>query len=140
MTKHGWTNRGASKCVSAALCAGLSTACSPTPDTLDSGDPAGRIHAAGEAAASGDMAALPDLVAMLSSDDPAERMVAIGTLQRLTDRRFGYDPTASSAARFAAIQRWEGWLAARTQGEAGGTGGGPLDPATVTPRTPRTDR
>jgi hypothetical protein len=116
------------------------------PDTFDSVDPAGRMHAAGRAAATGDTTAEPELVEMLASDDPAERLVAIGTLERLTGERLGYDPAAGPALRRAAIERWRAWLAKRNPPVKEGTSGGATHPATVAPQGPspssgtRTDR
>ena len=92
-------------------------------DSFQSVDPAGRLHAASKAAAANDKSAIPDLVGMLSSDDPAERLVAIGTLERLTGERLGYDPAGSPSSRSAAIQRWNKQVAERS-GEGN-------DPATV---------
>lgn len=99
------------------------------PDSFSSGDPAGRMNAARLADARGDRTAIPDLVHMLSSDDPAERMVAIGSLEKLTGQRLGYDPTAPAWARAEGIDRWNAWLAKG--------GEGVNDPATV--RSIRTD-
>ncbi|MBY0309459.1 MAG: hypothetical protein K2Q09_12010 [Phycisphaerales bacterium] len=99
------------------LGAGLTAGCSGAhaPDTLNSGDPAGRMHAAALAAAAGDVSAEGALVQMLRSDDPAERMVAIGSLERLTGERMGYSPAGSPEARRQAVARWEAWLAGRAQ-------------------------
>lgn len=105
----------------AASCVGFDQ-----PDSFDSVDPAGRMHAAAAAAASSDRTALPELIEMLRSDDLAERLVAIGTLERLTGERFGYDPSASDESRRAAIGRWE--ARAASGGWGGGEGG---NPATV---------
>lgn len=62
---------------------------------------------------------------MLASDDPAERLVAIGTLERLTGERLGYDPAGHPSARAAAIARW------RQRAAVAETRGGANDPATV---------
>ncbi|MFT3685234.1 MAG: hypothetical protein QM783_09965 [Phycisphaerales bacterium] len=85
-------------------------AASPGPDTFASVDPAGRMHAAAVADANHDTSAVPMLVEMLSSDDPAERLVAIGVLEKLTGQRLGYSPTASSHSRKLAVERWYDWL------------------------------
>lgn len=81
------------------------------------------MNAAGKAAAAGDTSAVPSLVEMLRSDDPAERMLAIGTLEKLTGERLGFDPTGSASSRGAAIGRWE----VRVAGGSGAVN----DPATV---------
>lgn len=54
---------------------------------------------------------LRDLVRMLSSDDPATRLLAIAALERKTGQRLGYDPAASQPERVEAIGVWERWLA-----------------------------
>lgn len=68
------------------------------------------MHAASQAAAAGDTSAIPVLVEMLASDDPAERMVAIGTLERLTGERRGFFAAASPKSRAEAVARWYAWL------------------------------
>lgn len=77
------------------------------PDSFTSVDPAGRMNAAGRAAASDDESAVPQLVEMLASDDPAERLIAIAALDRITGDRLGFDPAADPAARRAGIKRWQ---------------------------------
>ncbi len=104
--------------VMAVSCVGFDEA-----DSFQSVDPAGRMHAAALADAAGDKTAVPSLVEMLSSDDPAERMVAIGSLEKLTGERLGYDPAGSPSSRMAAIARWKSRVADAS--------GGVNDPATV---------
>jgi hypothetical protein len=82
------------------------------------------MHAAAEADAKGDRSAVPMLIEMLASDDPAERMVAIGVLEKLTGQRLGYSPAGSAHSRALAVDRWYDWL--RTNDLRGGA-----DPATV---------
>jgi hypothetical protein len=112
----------------ALIAAGLSAAAilcacgSPGPDRLTSVDPAGRMNAAARAAAAGDVGAVPLLVEMLQSDDPAERMVAIGALERLTGERRGFAAPASPGSRAEAVARWYQWL---ESGEPARRGDGP---------------
>ncbi|HYF15326.1 MAG TPA: HEAT repeat domain-containing protein [Phycisphaerales bacterium] len=91
----------------AALCASLLAACGPTVDpSFDSPEPAARNAAIVEAVRSGDRAAIPDLVRMLESDDPATRVLAIRALERLTGRTLDYEATADELARAGAVRRW----------------------------------
>jgi hypothetical protein len=69
-------------------------------------NPSERSAAAAKAAAERDESALPDLIVMLDSSDPASRMVAIAALERITGQRLGYDATADRADRNAAADRW----------------------------------
>lgn len=73
---------------------------------FDSIDPSERSAAAAKAASEGDRAAVPDLIVMLDSSDPAARMVAIAALERITGQRLGYEATAELAARNEAVDRW----------------------------------
>jgi HEAT repeat protein len=81
--------------------------CGPaiTPD-FNSPEPAARNAAIVRAGTARDHAALPHLVRMLDSDDPATRLLAIQALERLTGQRLGYDPAEAPARRDAAVQRW----------------------------------
>lgn len=102
-----------SVCVLAGGCA------QQPPKGFDSPEPAERMHAAVAAAKDGDQSAIPELIELLASDDPATRMVSILTLQRLTGQTMGYDYAAGQPDREIAIQRWVAWQSARTQsGEA----------------------
>lgn len=80
-----------------------------TPEGFDAAAPEGRIPAIIDAARTGDRAAIPDLIGQLDSDDPAVRMFAIRTLERLTDRTFGYDHAAPERLRRPAVDRWTAW-------------------------------
>ncbi len=73
---------------------------------FDSIDPSERSLAAARAAQERDANAIPELIKMLESSDPAARMTAIASLERITGERFGYDPTGAPVARRAAIERW----------------------------------
>lgn len=57
------------------------------------------------------------LILMLGSDDPAERLYAIGRLDRLTGERLGYDPTADAQVRSKAQDRWRDWLEQRVNSQ-----------------------
>jgi len=84
---------------------------------FDDVDPAARIQAIQDAAASNDRSAIPDLIRSLDSDDPAERMLAIRALEQMTGQTLGYEHWAPRADRAAAAQRWADWYA------GGGDGG-----------------
>lgn len=104
--------------------------CGPTiRPSFDSPEPAARNAAIVAAARSGDRRAVPDLVRMLDSDDPATRLLAIRTLERLTGQTFGYDHAAESRDREPAVRRWREFAAggpgragAGTDGAKGGGG------------------
>ena len=88
--------------------AALLPACGPTPPrTFDSPEPAARIDAIVDAAATEDKASVPGLVRMLESDDPATRLVAIRTLERMTGTTLGYDHAANQMDRDEAVVRWD---------------------------------
>ena len=57
-------------------------------------------------ARAGDRGAVPELVEALDSDDPAVRLTAFLALRRLTDRSFGYCPSAPADERAEAVRRW----------------------------------
>lgn len=79
-------------------------------------DPAGKIPAMKIAAQRKDQSAVPALVAALQSDDPAERLYAIGALRRITGQTLDYSYYGSDAEREAGVGRWKAWLAARPPG------------------------
>lgn len=95
---------------------------------FDEPAPAARFRAIHSAAATDDQKAIPDLIQMLDSDDPAERVLAIGTLERLTGQSLGYDASASSTSRDAAVGRWVEWYA-----QQGRTSSHPPGPVGKTP-------
>ena len=90
----------------------------PIPDGGFRGpDPASRIYAAvgvaQEFQRTGEKPARPilgDLVQMLISADPAERLVASDTLRLVTGKNFGYLPYAPLAERRVAAERWTTWV------------------------------
>jgi len=74
-------------------------------------DPAARIRAIHRAAETDDRSAIPDLIRSLESDDAAERLLAIRTLERMTGRTLGYDHAADRGQREVAVKRWAEWYA-----------------------------
>ncbi|MCC7390327.1 MAG: HEAT repeat domain-containing protein [Phycisphaerales bacterium] len=96
--------------------------CTPIPQGFDSPEPAARMEAAGEAADRGDVGAIPALIGLLDSDDPATRLVAIRSLERLTGETLGYEHAAGEGERGAAIGRWVEWERARADGGVGPAG------------------
>ncbi len=83
--------------------------------SLTSDDPAGRIPAMKQAAARMDTSAVPQLVELLASDDPAERLYAIEALRRITGKTMGYNYYGSETERAEAIARWKASLTPATQ-------------------------
>ena len=75
--------------------------------SFDSPEPAARNAAIVHAASTGDKTAIPDLVRMLESDDPATRMLAITTLERLTGETHGYVAKDKPSVRREAVRRWQ---------------------------------
>ena len=78
-------------------------------------DPAARFRATQKAAHDRDEAAIKPLILQLESDDAAERVFAIGTLERLTGQTLGYDHAAARSDRAVAVQRWVDWYNQRQQ-------------------------
>jgi hypothetical protein len=82
--------------------------CGPTiTPSFDSPEPAARNAAIVKAADSLDASKVPDLVRMLDSDDPATRLLAINSLERITGETLGYDYAAPEYERQAAVDRWQ---------------------------------
>lgn len=91
-----------------AACLGLLLGgCGSTirPD-FESPEPAARNAAIVDAAARNDRSAVPQLVRMLESDDPATRSLAISALERLTGQTHGYEAWDTPLRREEAIARW----------------------------------
>lgn len=87
---------------------------------FNSPDPTERTLAVGHAAVDPDPATIPELIGLLESEDPAERMLAIRTLEIQTGQTLGYEYTASEPSRHQAVQRWAEW----EQGRRGAASGG----------------
>lgn len=105
--------RWSRKCAGAIVAAGLlaSVGCA-NPDSavgFQERDPAARLRAIRQAAAAGDRSAIPDLIRLLESDDAAERLLAIRTLEHMTGQTLGYDHAAAPDDRRAAAERWADW-------------------------------
>lgn len=64
------------------------------------------MYAIEAAAREGDHSAIPRLIETLDADDPAVRMMAIATLERLTGRTYGYRYYDAPWDRREAIARW----------------------------------
>ena len=102
----------------------LLTGCAPPiPDGgFNAPDPASRLYAAAGVAAKWSsiqppedrvrpsITTLQQLVVMLESSDPAERMVASETLQMVTGKDFGYEASDPLPERFLAVNRWRSWV------------------------------
>ncbi len=86
----------------------LLCSCGPsaTEGGFDAPNPAARSVALERAVRTGDLSAVPKIVQLLDSDDPAIRMLAIDALQRLTGETYGYRHHDPSYVRQAAIQQW----------------------------------
>lgn len=82
------------------------------PRGFDAAAPEARIDDILDAARAGDQSAVPDLVRQLDSDDPAVRLLAILSLERLTGQRLGYDHAAPAWQREPAVARWAAWTQA----------------------------
>lgn len=80
--------------------------------------PAAGLEPTLEAARTEDRDAIPDLIESLASSDPAVRLSAIETLERLTGETMGYRHYDSMIDRNAAI---EDWIAAYQRGDFEGT-------------------
>ncbi|MCP4835972.1 MAG: hypothetical protein GY895_14555 [Phycisphaera sp.] len=110
------------------LLGGLTACAPPIPSGgFDAPDPASRIYAAvrvaaafGETGARPDEATLRDLVEMLLSTDPAERLVAGDTLELVTGEDFGFDAADPFVQRVAAADRWAAWVGRSTPEESRG--------------------
>lgn len=61
------------------------------------------------AAEDDDQTSIPKLIRSLESDDPAVRFFAIGSLERVTGQRLGYDPFGDEPERTVAVERWHAW-------------------------------
>lgn len=87
---------------------------------FDEADTGARMRAIRQAASSGDESAVPGLIGRLESDDPAERLLAIRVLEKLTGQTQGFDYAASIEQRDASIRRWVEWYEGEHKVKAGG--------------------
>ena len=93
------------------ICLALLPACTaPTQQSgFDADDPSARTRALRSAVERNDRSAIPDMIEMLDSPDPAHRLLAIGALQRMTGQTLDYDYAATEHQREQAIRRWLQW-------------------------------
>lgn len=99
----------------------LMTACSAPSARIggfESDNPATLLFAIQEAGESRDRSAVPNLVEALENDDPAVRMMAIVSLERITGERLGYKPYTSSVLRAPAVARWQAMVRGETSDKA----------------------
>lgn len=92
--------------LSVVLAGSLVTACAMRVTDFDAAEPAARIRASVNADREGDVTAIPKLIAGLSSDDPALRLISIRALENLTGQTYGYRYFAPEWEREQAIRRW----------------------------------
>jgi hypothetical protein len=79
-------------------------------------DPLVRIPRMKQAVEDQDLSVLPKLIDELASRDPAIRLFAISSLERLTGQRLGFVYYDSVESRAEAMQRWRAWLTERQGG------------------------
>ncbi len=81
-----------------------------TTSDIRASDPATRLAAIRVIDENPDPSAIPDLIAALDSDDPAVRLMSIGTLRKITGKSFNYHFDASPTERNQAVSAWvEAW-------------------------------
>lgn len=96
-----------------AACAAVASCADPDKAVgFEDKDPAARLRAVRQAAQTEDRSAIRPLITRLDSDDPAERLLAIRTLERMTGETMGYDHAAPRHERDAAVRRWVRWYEA----------------------------
>lgn len=98
--------------------------CASRPVGFDAPDSAGQLAAIERALVTRDAAAAPELVRLLSSDDPVVRLVASRTLEDLTGQTMGYNHADPEWKRREAIQRWVAWTQTRPTATGSGNGRG----------------
>lgn len=81
-----------------------------TSSDIRASDPATRLAAIRLIDEDPDLSAIPDLIAALDSDDPAVRLMSIGTLRKITGKSFNYRFDGSPTERNQAVSAWaEAW-------------------------------
>lgn len=92
--------------------------CFPTLEpAFDSPAPSKRLDAIVDAAARDDRSTIPPLIEMLDSDDPAERMLAIRALERISGgETFGYRYADPEWLRQESVNRWAEWAESELAG------------------------
>ncbi len=96
-----------------SVCAFGPFGCSWPRASLDSPDPGSRIDAIADAAARRDESAVPALIGLLDSDDPAVRLASIRALERITGQTLGYEHAAREPERREKIELWVRWYEER---------------------------
>lgn len=93
--------------------------CFPTLEpAFDSPAPSKRLDAIVDAAAQDDRSTIPPLIDMLDSDDPAERMLAIRALERISGgQTFGYRYADPEWLRRESVNRWVDWAESEQAGQ-----------------------
>ncbi|XVJ58521.1 MAG: hypothetical protein HEQ23_03620 [Tepidisphaera sp.] len=91
------------------LLAGVGGCLATSEPGLSSRDPAERVDAMIDAAATRDRRAIPGLIERLDSQDGGERLLAITALKRITGETQGYEHAGPPAERDAAVARWRTW-------------------------------
>jgi len=91
----------------ACTCALVGCGPSATDGGFESANPAARMYAIEQAARENDRSAIPCIIEQLDCDDPAVRLLAITTLERMTGQTYGYRHYDDAPERRAAIARWE---------------------------------
>lgn len=87
---------------------------------LDSPDPQGRTIALARLSESPKQSDIPELIESLASADPAQRLLAINTLERMTGETFGYRHYDPDWRRREAVARWQAWWLERDPVATGG--------------------
>ena len=94
----------------AVLMCPVAPGCAPTErPSLTSKDPRAQTEWIADAVTKKDWSAIPGLIELLDSSDPAERLVAIGALRSITGEDFGYRIADPPAIRGQAVDRWAAW-------------------------------
>lgn len=73
---------------------------------FDAEDSASRMYAIRDAGEQRDFSAVPRLIELLNASDPAERMMAINALDRITGERLDYSPYAPLTERQKKVEAW----------------------------------
>jgi hypothetical protein len=96
----------------------LAGGCAKVPVGFDAPSEVRRLDAVVAAAADDDRSpeTIRSLIEQLDSFDPAMRMLAIRTLERMTGRTLGYDHAAPAWARDLAVDKWVAWYEATYPG------------------------
>lgn len=84
--------------------------------SITADDPQAQNEWIAEAVDKGDWSAVPGLIELLDSSDPAERLVAIGALRSITGENHGYRIADPPAIRAQAADRWAAWWIEHEQG------------------------